>query len=205
MDARWIGDYWGLGAVSPYDIFRGWTEDAHKLFPRYPEGLRVGTSSGALGDESWLPRQSKVSDLDGRGAVALLKIRPGAETRIVLHRRIDISDGHWVLEAAFSDLGLRRGQKYLAPEALLDLTAAAALIIAVDAERMLLRAGDRAKPPTISVRVGERADDNGRPCSCFVEPTVSLLQARRVRMEPLNWGGPAVAVSAVDLGEPRNA
>src|SRR5262249_47579839 len=57
MDGRWICGFQTWGSVSPYCIFRGWTDEAHALFPRYPEGLVV------VGDDFeplrpiWVPKR----------------------------------------------------------------------------------------------------------------------------------------------------
>jgi hypothetical protein len=187
MDARWVAGFWNVGTVSPYDIFRDWNDDAHRLFPRYPEGLRV------LGDDhdlraSWAPERLKAKGLDGREAIALVDVTPRSGVSIVLNRRIEISTTSWTLCASFSDLEAQGRRKRLDPLALSEITATAALILAVDVERMLRRAAESSPSPTVRIRFEEDGASD-RVIQDFIEPTRDLLVDRAIWIEPPGWRG----------------
>jgi predicted nucleotidyltransferase len=189
MDARWVAGFTARGGVSPYEIFRAWNDEAHRLFPRYPEGLLIaGSDFKPPIPPSWLPKHLKKRALDGRNAVALINANEFWGTSIILRRQIEQSEVSWTLVACFEDLELfrrRRVESMTVP----DLASAAALILAVDAERMLRRSAETEVRPPIHVRIRcERAD----PISNSV---LALLEQRAVRIEPVGWTGPSASVS----------
>ncbi|MER8748097.1 hypothetical protein NKH57_02285 [Mesorhizobium sp. M1050] len=194
MDARWVADYRKWGNVSPYDIFRGWTDDAHKLFPHYPEGLRVAGDDFRRHSEFWVPKRLGATGLDGRSAVGLMNRTQWWGTSIVLCRRIETTAKLWTLDASFSDLELYRSRKRLELMTLPDLASVTALILAVDAERMLRRAADSLAPPSIEIRIAG-VTDNRDFQSHFVEPLHNLLKTRAVRVEPPGWEDRSVQVN----------
>ena len=108
MDARWVAGFMPWGGVSPYDIFRGWTDEAHKLFPHYPEGLLVAGDDFKPHNAPWLPKRLKKGGLDGRDAIALINANEFWGTSVVLNRRIERSATHWTLVASIEDLELFR-------------------------------------------------------------------------------------------------
>lgn len=189
MDARWVAGFWEIGEVSPYDIFRGWTDDAHALFPNNPDGLRVVGDDHNLSHYPWTPKRLRKPGLDGRNAVALISATKWWGTSLILHRHIEVSPSSWILHAGFSDLQLYRARKYADWATLRDLSAVTALILAVDAERMLRRTSELPQPPTIRIAI----DDNGgltddiRPD--FLEPLRAHLAERTIRIEPPDWTG----------------
>lgn len=155
MDARWVAGFGGSGMVSPYDIFRGWTDDAHALFPHYPDGLRVVGDNHNLRNYPWTPKRLKKQGLDGRNAVALINATAWWGTSLVLRRHIEIDTAHWTLHAGFSDIQFHRARKHVHLVTLPDMAAVTALILAVDAERMLRRAAELSDPPAIRIRISD--------------------------------------------------
>lgn len=193
MDARWVAGFWEVGAVSPYDIFRGWTDNAHALFPTYPDGLRVVGDDHDLSRYPWTPKRLKKPGLDGREAIALISATKWWGTSVILHRHIEMSQTEWKLKASFSDLQLHRARKYADLATLNDLAAVTALILAVDAERMVRRTSELSHPPTIAIAI----DDSGLTDEVrvdLVEPLLAHLNERAVRIEPADWKGGQVLV-----------
>lgn len=195
MDARWVAGFEKTGMVSPYDIFRGWTDDARKLFPHYPAGLRVVGDDYQLNADFWMPKRLRRKGLDGRHAVALINATQWWGTSIVLNREIKASDAVWTLRARFTEFELLRSRKWPEVSTLPDIAAAAALILAVDAERMLRRATELPSGPTIQIDLRSDANEENL-CGFFYEPTRELLHERAIRIEPPDWTGSAVAILA---------
>lgn len=194
MDARWVTGFDRRGTVSPYDIFRGWTDEAHQLFPRYPEGLRVVCDAHEFGDFFWKPKQLNNGGLDGRRAVALVKASAFSGTSIILERRLDLGGTAWTLCAEFDKVELYRARKYADMSTLPDLAAAAALILAVDGERLLRRGAEQhSPPPIVTIQFAREAADDGLR-RYLINETCQLLKERRVRIEPTDWSGSPVAV-----------
>jgi hypothetical protein len=193
MDARWVAACWEWGSVSPYDIFRGWTDEAHRLFQRYPEGLRVAGDDLRQGSDSWTPRRLKARGLDGRSAVALINATQWWGTSVVLCRKIEVNAELWTLNASFSDLELHRSRKRLELMTLADIASATALILAVDAERMLRRIAELSVTPSVEIKIAA-CTDNRDLQSHLIEPVLDLLKTRAIRIEPLDWKGPSVQV-----------
>lgn len=193
MDARWVAGFSKWGGVSPYDIFRGWTDDAHKIFPHYPEGLRVfGDDHEPRGDR-WTPKRLKGDVLDGREAIALVNATPYSGSSIVLRRHLTKTPTSWTLHAWFEDLELYRSRKRVDLSTLPDIAGAAALIIAVDAERMLRRLAEESPNTPLQVKLARR--DLGDDVSTGLFETVrNYLQSRAVRIEPDGWKGPPASI-----------
>lgn len=183
MDARWVAGYDRWGSVSPYDIFRGWTDECRQLFPEYPQDLRIAASGDDLGDFPWQPKTIKRPGIDGRAAVAVISATKFWGTCITLHRSIHHISGKTVLEASFSDLLLHRSRKYIDLATLPEMVSAVSLILAVDAERMLRRAIDRDSPAEVTIRIvsGDLPDDMR---DYFVHEIVKTLEQRTVAIEP---------------------
>jgi len=193
MDARWVAGFSQAGVVSPYDIFRGWTDDAHALFPTYPDGLRVVGDNHDLSRYFWTPKRLKKPGLDGREAVALISAKEWWGTSVILRRRIEAGPTLWTLNASFSDLQLYRARKHADLATLRDLAAVAALILAVDAERMLRRANELPQPLSIGIAIDNSGvTDEVRPD--FIDPLLTHLNDRVVRIEPVGWKGEKVVV-----------
>ncbi len=210
MDARWVV---GFGyEICPHDIFRGWTDEARKLFPRLvPHGVRVLTDTTNLAGCRWIPKRVRAKGLDGRSAVALVNtIQPPARENagkswedlleharvenarapssgisLVLRRRIEKTSSEWTLHAWFEDLETFKNHKRVDPLALDDLATVVALILAGDAERMLRRATEEVSKAKIAIKV-ECGELDGSMVSWFVKPVQELLRTRTVRIEPLD-------------------
>lgn len=183
MDARWVAGYDRWGTVSPYHIFRGWTDECTQLFPEYPRTLRIATSGDELRDFPWLHKTLKRHGLDGRAAVAVVSATEFWGTCITLHRSIHYLSGRAVLEASFSDLLLHRSRKYIDHSTIPEMVSAVSLILAVDAERILRRAIDFDIPAKIVIRIitGDLPDDMKL---CFVDEIANTLTRRIVAIEP---------------------
>ena len=139
MDGRWVSGYSGYGVVSPYHLFRSWSDDAHALFAKYPDGLRVVGSADAKFLSGWKPKSLKKRFLDGRNAISIFNVTDFSGMSVVLCREISVETEGWVIHARFEDAELYRLRKRLDPSAACEIASAAALIIAVDAERVLRR------------------------------------------------------------------
>jgi len=130
----------------------------------------------------------KKQGLDGRNAIALINATSWWGTSIILQRHIEIDARHWTLHAGFSDIQLHRARKHVDLLTVPDLAAVTALILAVDAERMLRRAAELADVPIVRIRIDD-AGLNGDLRSYFAEPVRDHLDSRTIRVEPLNWMG----------------
>jgi hypothetical protein len=191
MDARWVAGFQKHGRVLPYLIFGACNDEARALFPCHPEGLRVVGDDHELSDYPWTPKRLKRPGLDGRNAVALISATEWSGTSVILCRQIEVKPLSWTLHAGFSDMQLYRARRYEDPATLRDLAAVTALILAVDAERMLRRATELPQSPTIRIAI----DDEGLTGdlrSFFVSLLRGYLEKRTVRIEPPDWSGKRV-------------
>lgn len=186
MDARWVAGYDSGGTVSPYCIFRGWTDECRQLFPEYPRTLRIAASGDELRNFPWLPKTIKRPGLDGRSAVAIVSATEFWGTSVTLHRSIQDISGEAVLKASFSDLLLHRSRKYIDLATLPEMVSAVSLILAVDAERIIRRAIDRdiAAKVTIQISSGDLPEDM---IQYFVKEIVENLVKRTVAIEPVGF------------------
>jgi len=71
------------------------------------------------------------------------------------------------------------------------MAAAAALILAVDAERMLRRAAESSGEPRIQISIGHELSEDMN--AYFVEAVHDHLKTRAIRVEPEEWSGPPVS------------
>jgi hypothetical protein len=189
MDARWIAGHNGQGHVSPYDVFRGWTAEARKLFAHYPGGLRVVGDGYDLAEYAWLPKCVSNGGLDGRHAIALVNTETHWGTSLVLRRTIVETESALTLHAQFGDLEAYRSRKRLEPAALPDIAAAASLIIAVDAERMMRRVAEVGALAPVRIAIGPD-DLQGDPDRRIIAAVRTHLESPNVRIEPIGWSGP---------------
>lgn len=182
MDARWITGFTGWQMVSPYDLFRGWTEECRRLFPGYPETLRVAASAAELAAIGGRSSATSVA-LDGRNAVVIADIAKRRGTRVTLTRAIDASGDVPILRAALVDGEFKGSPKYRDPLSMRYMAAAISLILATDAERLLRRASEEGRDPhvTIALSGAELAEELR---TFFVEGTAGILTRRDVAIEP---------------------
>ena len=186
MDARWVAGYDCWGSVSPYDIFRGWTNECRGLFPEYPKTLRIAAFGDDLRDFPWRPKSLKQPGIDGRAAVAIISATKFWGTCITLNRSIHEVSGEAVLQASFSDLLLHRSRKYIDYSTLPEMVSAVSLILAVDAERIIRRAIERdaSAKLTIQIVASNLADDMR---NYFAEEIRQMLEQRKVAIEPAGF------------------
>lgn len=192
MDGRWISGFKSYGEVSPYGIFRGWTDEAHRLFPQYPSGLRIASDSFEPFDFPWVPKRVKKGGLDGRSAIALISATNYWGTSIVLRRQIETGAKVLTLRVWFEDLELFRARKRIDVATIADLAAATALIVGVDAERMLRRSVELAARPQVEVRFQKSGEHDA--CGIIVDAAVRRLEDGDVRIQPTDWEGGAVSI-----------
>lgn len=183
MDGRWVAGYSNWGVVSPYDIFRGWTDDAHRLFAHYPEDLRVLAEGFDLRSFPWRPKRLSRPSLDGRESLLVMDATQWWGLSIVLHRSIDTSGMQWVLHARFSDVELNRARKRVDLASAPSIVGVVSLILAVDAERMLRRARELPDAPGVEIRIAQEGlIDDVRVH--VIDEIAKTLRSRAVRIEP---------------------
>jgi hypothetical protein len=153
MDARWVAGYDGRGEVRPHDMFRGWTEDCIRLFPNHPRHPRVAAFGDDLGCFPWMPAVRKSPDLDGRGAVAIVRATDFSGMCVTLRRSIDQENSSLLLTANLGDLLLHGSRKRVDLAGVREIIAVISLVLAVDAERGLRRAAERGSPAKATIRV----------------------------------------------------
>jgi hypothetical protein len=107
-----------------------------------------------------------------------------------LRRRIEQSEDAWTLNAWFEDLELFRRRR-IDEITIPDLASSAALILAVDAERMLRRSAETATRPRVRIRVRYDQADKAAP---ICELILSLLEEREIRIDPIGWTGEPVTI-----------
>lgn len=186
MDGRWIAAYSSWGMVSPYDIFRGWTDNAHRMFPQYPQNLRVFADDFELHSFPWRPRRLTRPGLDGRSSLLVVDATEWCGLSIVLNRAIETSDEKWVLRASFSDVELHRSRKRVDLASTPSIVGAISLILAVDAERMVRRARELPEKPGIEIEIADSGlIDDVR--DNVIDEVRANLEARSVRIEPDGW------------------
>jgi hypothetical protein len=134
----------------------------------------------------------KHGNLDGREAIALINSTSFRGISVVLRRRIEKRPTIWSLRAWFEDLELYRSRKRVDLSTLPDTVAAAALILAIDAERMLRRAAEDSAEPRIQICIAH--DLNEDVNTYLVDPLYSHLETRAIRIEPESWNGPPVSI-----------
>ncbi|MCH4561068.1 hypothetical protein [Mesorhizobium jarvisii] len=193
MDARWIAGFSAAGMLSPYDIFRGWTDEAYRMFPEHPKGLRIAADDFCPHGDFWKPKRLEMKGLDGRNSIALINAMNRWGTSIVLNRSIETCSTAWTLHASFTDLELYRSRTRLELVSLPDIAAAASLILAVDAERMLRRGAEIHGAPAARIQVTSDTARDGLQ-EHLIEPVREILNSRAIRIEPLDWRGSQVEV-----------
>lgn len=184
MDARWITGFTGWQSVSPYHIFRGWTEECRRLFPGYPDALRIAASADELAAIGFSRAGVTGVPLDGRTAVVVADISKRRDTRVTLTRAIDATGDGAILRAALVDAECKGNPKYRDPLAMRYMAAAISLILAADAERVLRRASEEGRDPRVTIALcGADLPEELR--TYFVTGTAGVLTRREVAIEPL--------------------
>ena len=194
MDRR----FFPLGEVLPSRIFRSWSEEARALFVRHPSGLWVGRSADDGRRLAWRPKNLRSRALDGRNAIAVVNATEHGGASVVLCREIALAPAACRLCARFEHSESRRTR--LDDRAIPDIASAAALIVAVDAERMLRRLEEAKSelPVVVSVEGDDRVDIVG----ALKDEVISRLVDRTARIEPLYWRGREVSIVRRDGPRP---
>ena len=190
MDGRWIAGFSDWGEVLPSRIFRGLSEEARALFPRHPSGLWVGRSADGDFRPAWRPSSLRNRALDGRNAFAIVNATEHGGASVVLRREIAPPAAGRRLCARFEDGERRRAR--LDDRAIPDIASAAALIVAVDAERILRRLAEANSDFPVVVSV--EGDDHNQVVAAVKDEVVNRLVDRAARIEPLHWRGQAVSI-----------
>jgi hypothetical protein len=183
MDARWVTGFKAWSEVSPCCIFRGWTDECHKLFPHYPKRSRVVADDHELHNFPWTPKTIKRAGLDGRSSVAIINATEWWGTCITLHRLITSAEDKHELKARFSDLLLHR-RRTIEPSTLPDIAAVTSLILAVDAERILRRRIELGMTPQVTIRISQEGLSDELKTDLAGE-VVNTLSRRAVAIEPI--------------------
>jgi hypothetical protein len=183
MDARWVSGFQPSGYVEPSPIFRGWTDDARRVFSRYPRDLRVFVDDFVLGQFPWRPKALKAGGLDGRQRVLIANATEFSGVSIVLNRRIEILPDRWVLHAELSNVELYRSRLYVDLASLSPIQGAAALILAADAEHMVRRAFEVEARPAIEIRLG-RGNVLPDIQNWLIDTLYRMIKTRMIAIEP---------------------
>ena len=192
MNGRWVAGFCDSGRVYPSRIFRGWTDDAHKLFPTFPEGLRIAVNGQTLSSKAWTPEVLTNRELDGRERIAFVNAAENWGASIVLRRQINRAPSGWTMQAWFEEPEVSRKRQRIDALSLLNMAAAAALIIAVDAERMLRRAAEETSGTRVEINLSVASDED---ISAFLVQSVHEdLQTRVIQVEPEAWPGEPVSI-----------
>ncbi len=146
-----------------------------------------------LGSDFWIPKRLSAGGLDGRNAITLVNATRISGTSIVLRRRIELSPKSWTLRVWFDSLETYHSRKRVDRSTLPDMAATAALIIAVDAERMLRRAAEDMTLPEVQVRL-DQGDLSEDIRAYFVKATCNHLMTRTIKIEPQGWSGMTVSI-----------
>jgi predicted nucleotidyltransferase len=193
MDGRWITNYKPWGTVSPYDIFGGWNDAAHALFPRYPEGLRVVADGHDKVNTQWTPKRVHQSGLDGRSKVAVFKQNWWGGLGLVLCREILTSDPIELI-ARLESLELFRVRSQLQP-IVEDVASAIALILACDGERIVRREMEQGRITQVQISI-DATDIKATLREPFLDQIERRLAERIAKIEPNGWEGPPVKIFA---------
>ncbi len=184
--------YSGYGEVLPYNIFRSWSDAANALFAKYPDSLRVIGSADVTSRSGWEPKSLNDRFLDGRSAIPIFNVTDFGAMSVVLCREISVEPKNCVIRARFEDAELYRARKRLDPSTVCEIASAAALIIAVDAERVLRRLAEADAEVAVSVII--EGDDGIAAVEVVQVELVKPLADRAVRIEPSGWTGRQVSI-----------
>ena len=192
MDGRWLSGYSRYGVVSLHHLFRSWSDDGQALFPKYPDGLRVVGSADVRFLSGWKPKSLKKRFLDARDAISIFNVTDFGGMSVVLCREISFEPGVCVIHSRFDDAELRRARKRIDPSAVGEIASAAALIIAVDAERVLRRLAEANADAAVCVSI--EGGDGVEAIEAVKAEVIKRLVGRAVRIEPLDWTGRQVCI-----------
>jgi hypothetical protein len=146
----------------------------------------------------WKPKSLKKRFLDGRNAISTFNVTDFGGMSVVLCREISVETEGCVVHARFEDAVLYRARKRVDPSAVGEIAAAAALIIAVDAERVLRRLSEA--DAEVALYVSIEGDDGVEAIDAVKVEVVKRLAGRAVRIEFSSWTGRQVSIVATDDG-----
>jgi hypothetical protein len=136
----------------------------------------------------WIPNRLKAGDLDGRKAVALVNAMLKEGIAVVLRRRVEETSTVWTIHAWFEDFEIRGRRKTIDLLLAFEIAAATALILAVDAERLLRRSLEDTRLPGARIRIDESSVED-------LEHLVADDLKRHVRVEPEGWSGQRASIT----------
>lgn len=191
MDGRWVAAFDPRGKVSPYGIFGGWTDDAHRLFPDFSRELHILADGHGVDGTTWSPKLEKATGFDGRESLIIMDSHLGRGVAVTLKRDMELTSEAWTLHWTFAQVEMERKRRSIHVRAAENVAAVATLILAVDAERMLRRAADLGLSIPVLISP-DAADGTDRTKSLLVDLVVANLAERTTYIEPSGWPGAPV-------------
>lgn len=185
MDGRWLAGYSPGGRVSPQDIFRGQSEDAHRLFAEYSGNLRIAADGADLPSFPWVPRRLQWSGIDGHSLLLIVDATATSGMSLVLGRRLTTSGRTWKLDVRLRDLEFQGSGVEMATSHAASIVGAVSLLLAVDAEHMVRRANELGQKPKINIKIGQPSRSALQ--ALIVDPVIKKLRSRAIRIEPVGW------------------
>lgn len=183
MDGRWVTAFDPWGDVSPYCMFRGWTNDAHRLFPDFPRELRVFADGHDAQKLTWRPKLLKDASIDGRSSLVITNTCGRTSVALALNRQIETTPEAWTLRASFGPMEVARNLKRVDFGVLIHIAAVTTLILAVDAERMLRRKFETDETAAVQISINFEETDCD-VASCLSDWVKSNLIERITFIEP---------------------
>lgn len=185
MDGRWLAGYSAGGRMSPHDIFRSRSEDAHRLFAEYPRNLRIAADGANLPSFPWVPRRLQRSGIDGHSLLLIVDATATSGMSLVLRRRLTTAGRTWELDVRLRDLEFQGSGVDMASSHAACIVGAVSLLLAVDAEHMIRRANELGRKPKVKIKIVQPSRSALQ--ALIVDPVIKNLRSRTIRIEPVGW------------------